>query len=84
MQITKRLAQKQEDLYESSVSVSLPEVLYTPNQKKEENKEDDKRVENQEVDKKEESNKDEKKDEKKVEVDTGVSLSKLFCILLLV
>ncbi|XP_024988327.1 sister chromatid cohesion protein PDS5 homolog B-like isoform X2 [Cynara cardunculus var. scolymus] len=58
LSITKRLAQKQEDLLESVVPVSLPQVLYTPYKKKEEkeeeNKEDEKKEENKEHEKKEE------------------------------
>ncbi|KAJ9563026.1 hypothetical protein OSB04_008186 [Centaurea solstitialis] len=66
--ITKRLAQKQ-DLLESVVPVSLPEVLYTPYKKNEGIKEDEKKEENKEDEKKEEN----KEDEKKEEVDTEVT-----------
>ncbi|KAI3718580.1 hypothetical protein L6452_19457 [Arctium lappa] len=68
LSITKRLAQKQEDLLESVVPVLLPEVLYTPHKRKEKDKEDEKKEEN-----KEEENKEENKEhEKKEEVDTEV------------
>ncbi|KAI3698227.1 hypothetical protein L6452_31340 [Arctium lappa] len=61
--ITKRLAQKQEDLKEMVVHVPVPEVLYKPHKKKEEKKEEEK------VEKKEEKveKKEEKKEEKKAE-----------------
>ncbi|KAL4585339.1 hypothetical protein LXL04_009957 [Taraxacum kok-saghyz] len=71
--IIKGLAQKQEDVDESVVPVSLPDVLYTPHKKNEEEKEDGIEVVNKEDEKIEEINKEDdkmeedKKDEKKEE-----------------
>lgn len=84
--ITKRLAQKQEDLHESVVPVSLPQVLYTPHKKKEENIEEKKeenieehkeenieenKEEKKENDKKEKTKEDEKEEEKKEDEKKG-------------
>ncbi|XP_071707442.1 sister chromatid cohesion protein PDS5 homolog A-like [Rutidosis leptorrhynchoides] len=65
LHITKRLAPKQDDLYEPSLSVSLPDALYAPIKKKEDNNEDDKKEEHKEDDKKEEHKEDDKKEENK-------------------
>ncbi|XP_071689759.1 sister chromatid cohesion protein PDS5 homolog A isoform X3 [Rutidosis leptorrhynchoides] len=59
--VTKRLAQKQDDLQEPLVHVSIPRLLYKPCDKK-----DNKTVEKEE-DKKEDETKDDKKDEKEEE-----------------
>nr|XP_043623301.1 sister chromatid cohesion protein PDS5 homolog B-like isoform X2 [Erigeron canadensis] len=71
LSIIKRLARKQ-DLQQSIVPVSLPEVLYTPLKKKEENNEDneegylkDEKKEESKEGKKNEENKDDKQEENK-------------------
>ncbi|XP_023738214.1 sister chromatid cohesion protein PDS5 homolog A isoform X1 [Lactuca sativa] len=70
--IIKRLAQKHEDLYESVVPLTLPDELYTPHKKKEEEKEyENKEDEIEEVNKEDETieeiNKAEKKEDEKIE-----------------
>ncbi|KAM0049108.1 putative sister chromatid cohesion protein Pds5 [Helianthus debilis subsp. tardiflorus] len=79
LSITKRLARNKEDVNESVVRVSLPQVLYAPDKNKEnENKEDGKKEEITEDDKKQEIKEDEKiekteEDENKQEIDTDVA-----------
>ncbi|MFS7890440.1 putative sister chromatid cohesion protein Pds5 [Helianthus anomalus] len=79
LSITKRLARNKEDVNESVVRVSLPQVLYAPHKNKEnENKEDGKKEEITEDDKKQEIKEDEKtekteEDENKQEIDTEVA-----------
>ncbi|CAI9279977.1 unnamed protein product [Lactuca saligna] len=70
--IIKRLAQKHEDLYESVVPLTLPDELYTPHKKKEEekeheNNEDEIEEVNKEDEKVEEISKAEKKEDEKIE-----------------
>ncbi|KAJ9566892.1 hypothetical protein OSB04_002858 [Centaurea solstitialis] len=67
-QITKRLAQKQEDLKEAIVHVPIPDVLYKLHKKKEEKKEEEKVEKNEDKKDEEKVEKNEdKKDEEKVE-----------------
>ncbi|CAH1423707.1 unnamed protein product [Lactuca virosa] len=70
--IIKRLAQKHEDLYESVVPLTLPDELYTPHKKKEEekeheNKEDEIEEVNKEDEKIEEISKAENQEDEKIE-----------------
>ncbi|XP_076937264.1 sister chromatid cohesion protein PDS5 homolog A-like, partial [Bidens hawaiensis] len=78
LSITKRLARNKEDVHESVVPVSLPQVLYTPHENKENRNKEDESKEVQKDEKKEEIKEDEKKevikeDEKKEEIDTEVA-----------
>ncbi|KAI3745336.1 hypothetical protein L1987_58447 [Smallanthus sonchifolius] len=83
LSITKLLARNKEDVHESVIPVSLPEVLYTPqvnnkHENKEEIKEDDKiedeiKQEIKEDEKIEEKKEKTEEDEKKQEIDTEVA-----------
>ncbi|KAI3786401.1 hypothetical protein L1987_40047 [Smallanthus sonchifolius] len=83
LSITKLLARNKEDVHESVIPVSLPEVLYAPqvnnkHENKEEIKEDDKiedeiKQEIKEDEKIEEKKENTEEDEKKQEIDTEVA-----------
>ncbi|KAK9051851.1 hypothetical protein SSX86_028479 [Deinandra increscens subsp. villosa] len=67
LSITKRLARNKEDVHESVIPVSLPQVLYTPHKNKEnENNEDEKKEKVKEDDKTEDEYKQEIKEDGKI------------------